>query len=120
MLAGREGASGLLEGLETGRSIGLTALGALPYATDAELALGRLCEIVEQEPSDPPRVVLKAVHGIVARPPTQTEELDNTGYVECLAVMKKLDKPGLLKGARHDLVRGCIEMIEEHRDAAKH
>src|SRR5688572_28715586 len=34
-LARREGAAGLLEGLAVGRSVGLTALAALPHAGDA-------------------------------------------------------------------------------------
>jgi hypothetical protein len=120
ILANREGAMGLLEGLLIGRSIGLTALAALPYADDAELALGRLCEIAERRGDDPPEAVLESVHAIVARPPTQTEELDNSGYIGCLSVMKKLAEPGLLKGHRLDLAVGSVELIEEHRDAAKH
>src|SRR5688500_484367 len=68
LLANREGALGLLEGLRVGRSVGLTALAALPHAEDGELALGRLCGLLAsgKEPSLP---VLSAVHGIVARPP---------------------------------------------------
>lgn len=120
ILAHHEGALGLLEGLQIGRSVGLTALAAIPYADDSELALTRLCAIAEQRASDPPVQLLESVHGIVARPPTQTEPLDNGGYIGCLGVMKKLEQRGLLKGSRYDLVESSIALIEEHRDAAKH
>jgi hypothetical protein len=120
ILAHREGAAGLLEGLEIGRSVGLTALAALPFASDAELALGRLCAIAERSGDSPPLAVLESVHAIVGRPPTQSEELDHSGYIVCLGVMKKLARPGLLKGPRYDLAQGSVALIEEHRDAAKH
>ena len=119
-LARREGALGLLEGLEVGRSVALTALAALPHAEDAELALERLCELLEERDGDPREPILLCVHAIVAEPPPQAEELDNSGYIGCLSVMRKLARPGVLEGTHHDLAESSVELIEEHRDAAKH
>src|SRR5690606_17264777 len=79
-LADREGAAGLLEGVEAGRTVALTALAALPGAGDAALALGRLCELLEQTQNAPHPAVLEAVHGIVARLPEQREAVATDGY----------------------------------------
>ena len=71
-LANREGALGLLDGLEEGGPIGLVALAALPFADDAEAAYQRLGEILRQ--LDPAEIgpVLHAVVDIARRPPAQT------------------------------------------------
>lgn len=124
-LARREGAAGLLEGLAVGRSVGLTALAALPHADDAELALSRLCEQLahagtnagkEQAPSLP---VLRSLQGIVARPPEPREALATSGYVECVPVVDRLAKLPSLDPERHDLVSSTVGLLVEHREAAR-
>lgn len=120
-LANREGAAGLLEGLDVGRTVGLTALAALPHAPDAELALGRLCELLGGDataPEDPHPAVLRSLHGIVARPPEPREALATSGYAGCLPVVERLTKAPL-DPERHDLASSALGLLIEHRDAAK-
>lgn len=121
-LANREGAAGLLEGLDVGRTVGLTALAALPHAPDAELALGRLCELLGGDataPEDPHLAVLRSLHGIVARPPEPREALATSGYAGCLPVLERLAKAPNLDPERHDLASSALGLLIEHRDAAK-
>lgn len=121
-LANREGAAGLLEGLNVGRTLGLTALAALPHAADAELALDRLCELLkgEGDPSTAPNVaLLRSLHGIVARPPAPREALASRGYAGCLPVVERLAKSPNLDPERHDLASSAAGLLIEHRDAAR-
>lgn len=78
-LADREGAAGLLEGLEEGGAVGLTALLALPHADDADIAYRRLGELLRQLQGEKAEPVLEAALGIAHRPTTQTEALDPEG-----------------------------------------
>ena len=113
-LANREGAAGLLRGVELGGSLGLAALAALPYADDGELALGRLCEITRA--GGPARLepVLRAVHGVVSRPPKQAERLDLDGYRQCASALDQIKgKAGLSLRAR-DLALSARAMLAEH------
>jgi hypothetical protein len=89
-LADREGAGGLLEGLEEGGPIGLTALAALPSADDADAAYQRLGEIVRQLDPTATAPVLGAIIDIAARPRRQTEPLDPPGLRSCAEVLLKL------------------------------
>ncbi|MET0595562.1 MAG: thiamine biosynthesis protein [Polyangiaceae bacterium] len=97
-LADREGAGGLLEGLEEGGPISLAALLALPFAVDADLAYQRLGEIVRQ--LDPRAVgpVVQAIADMASRPRRQSEPLDPPGLRSCgeallvLAEQKSLAK----------------------------
>lgn len=75
-LADAEGATGLLVGLEEGGLVGIAALSALPFADDAELALGRLAGILRQVEDDAIVPVMTAMEGIVERPVRQREKLD--------------------------------------------
>ena len=118
-LARREGAAGLLEGLALGRSVGLTALAALPHADDGELALSRLCAELAQPSTAPSLPVLRALQGIVARPPEPREALATSGYVECVPVVDRLAKLPNLDPERHDLVSSTAGSLVEHREAAR-
>jgi hypothetical protein len=113
-LAAREGAAGLLEGVEAGGAVGRTALAALPIADDGELALGRLCEILARTPSDQIEPVLRAVHGIVARPPAQRERVDATGYRACAPVVTALAARSDLAAPLRDLASSAREALVEH------
>ena len=73
-LADREGAGGLLLGLEDGGEIGLTALAALPFADDAELAYQRLGEILRRNRPGRKRTVGPRDH----RDRASTEAADRT------------------------------------------
>jgi hypothetical protein len=119
-LADREGAGGLMEGLAEGRSVALTALAALPYASDAALALPKLCSrdgLVTQQPSLP---VLTSIQGISGQPPQPQEPVAPGARPACLSSLQELLKRGGLAPALHDLASSAAELLREHRDAARH
>lgn len=82
-LADRQGASGLLEGLQEGGVVGLTALLALPHADDADVAYRRLGEIIRQLGPDKAAPVIEAALGMMRRPRRQAEILDAPGMKYC-------------------------------------
>lgn len=89
-LADREGAGGLLEGLEEGGAIGLTALAALPFADDADAAYQRLGEIVRQLDPAATGPVVRSIVDMAARPRRQTEPLDPAGLRSCADALARL------------------------------
>ncbi|HKQ68371.1 MAG TPA: hypothetical protein VJT73_03490 [Polyangiaceae bacterium] len=89
-LADREGAGGLLEGLEEGGAVGLASLGALPFADDAELALQRLGEIARQIAPGESGPVVRAVLEIAAKPRRQVEPIDPPGFRSCTDALLEL------------------------------
>lgn len=94
-LAGAEGATGLMAGLEEGGASSVVALAALPYAEDADLAMGRLAEIVLQADEKTAPLVIAAIAGIAQRPLRSTELLDPLGAhaaFDALVVVAKKDK----------------------------
>lgn len=96
-LAIAEGASGLLAGLEEGGAVGLAALRALPRADDAEVALGRLAEILVQADARSLPPVIDAIEGVALRPLAQRERLDPLGahasFDALVAVAKRTSLP---------------------------
>ncbi|XYH92337.1 thiamine biosynthesis protein [Sorangium sp. So ce1128] len=89
-LAEAEGASGLLAGLEDGGDIAVAALRALPYADDADLALGPLAERARAAPLPSLPPLLDALLGIAGRPPRPREPLDPDGARTAAAVLVEL------------------------------
>lgn len=78
-LAEAEGAAGLLEALDDGREIAEAALLALPYADDADLALGPLSQRALAAPPADLGPLLQAILEIAGRPARQREPLDPEG-----------------------------------------
>jgi hypothetical protein len=114
-LADREGALGLLEGLEEGGPVALTALQALPFADDAEAAYERLSEILRQiDPVESPPFLI-AIGGIARRPVRQTEPVDPPGLRSCasalLALAKRADLP---KNVRASAISSLRLLAERH------
>jgi hypothetical protein len=112
-LADREGAGGLLEGLEEGGAIGLVALAALPWAADADAAYQRLGEIVRQ--LDPPATgpVLQAIVDMAARPRRQTEPLDPPGLRSCAeALLTLAEKKSLARNVRASAISALRLLVE--------
>ena len=100
-LADREGAGGLLEGLEEGGAMGLTALAALPFADDADAAYHRLGEIVRQLDAAATGPVVRAIVDMAARPRRQTEPLDPAGLRSCAdALVRLAEQKSLAKSVR--------------------
>jgi hypothetical protein len=91
-LADREGARGLLDGLEEGGAIGMAALAALPLADDADAAYGRLGEIAGQIEPKQAGPVIRAVEAIAARPARQVEPVDPDGMKSCAQALLGLAK----------------------------
>jgi hypothetical protein len=112
-LADREGAAGLLTGVELGGSIGLTALSALPHAEDAEIALGTLCVLAERMPEGRAGPVLGAVEGILRRPVRPTERLDAEGLLACRAGLPRLETSTKLAPVDRDRVANSRALLEE-------
>jgi hypothetical protein len=117
-LADREGAGGLLDGLEEGGPLGLVALGALPFADDAEGAYQRLGEILRQIDPVESAPVVHAITGIALRPRRQAEPLDPPGTRSCaLALLELAQKKTLSNAVRAPAItalrllaeRGAVE-----------
>jgi hypothetical protein len=81
-LAAEVGAAALLAGVEDGGDEEATALGALPFADDGEVALGRLGDLARADPARRRRV-LGAILGIAGRPRQNREPLDPEGVRRC-------------------------------------
>lgn len=91
-LADREGASGLLEALEEGGVVGLTALSALAHADDAEIAFRRLGELLRLLDSEKTAPVVEAALAIAQKPPRQAEVIDGAAAKYCADALLDLAK----------------------------
>ncbi|MBK8259145.1 MAG: thiamine biosynthesis protein [Polyangiaceae bacterium] len=78
-LAEHEGALGLLEGVEDGGDLFRVAVSALPFASDADLALGRLGEIALLEDAALADASVSSLRLIAMQKPTRGELLDPDG-----------------------------------------
>ncbi len=89
-LAAAEGAAGLLEAIGDGGEITATALLALPYADDAEAALGRLGSLAQAAPAEQRGPLLAAILAIAGQPRRSREPLDLEGARACGEAMISL------------------------------
>ncbi len=112
-LAVREGAGGLMEGVEAGGTLALTALRALPDSDDAELALPRLCQILGDSAPTQIAPVLDAVQALIAEPPRPVEALDPEGMRSCGPVLEKLEREADLTPHERDLAASARSMLSE-------
>ena len=81
-LAVAVGAAALLAGLADGGETAETALAALPYADDAEVALGRLADLARAG-GERRKKLLAAILGVAGQPPRQREPIDLEGARRC-------------------------------------
>ena len=81
-LAVSVGAAELLDGIADGGDTAATALAALPYADDADIALGRLAELARGDAASRRRVLL-AILAIAGQPRRAREPLDPEGVSRC-------------------------------------
>lgn len=70
----------------------LTALRALPYADDAELALGTLGELALSAKDEDLSLILEAVLSIAGKPAHAREAWDPEGTRACAQIMFQLSK----------------------------
>jgi len=118
-LADREGAGGLLEGLEEGGPIALAALAALPFADDADAAFQRLGEIVRQLDPAATAPVLEAIVDMAAKPRRQTEPVDPPGLRSCAeALMTLAEQKSLAKSVRAPAISALRLLVERGAVAA--
>jgi hypothetical protein len=82
-LAAAEGAAGLLAGLVDGGATATTALRALPYADDAEAALGPLGKAALVAPPAQLVALLGAILAVAGQPRRSREALDPEGARAC-------------------------------------
>jgi hypothetical protein len=78
-LADAVGAMELIDALGDGGEIARTALLCLPYADDAELALGPLARRALKANGEELATILEALLGVAGRPATAREALDPEG-----------------------------------------
>jgi hypothetical protein len=113
-LAEAVGAAGLLEGLEDGGDIAETALAALPYADDADLALRRLGELALAAGPAEVDAILDAILAIAGKPPRPREPLDPEGARACGAALITLaGKQALSRESRARAVSAARALAEK-------
>ncbi|WP_437729398.1 thiamine biosynthesis protein [Sorangium sp. So ce861] len=112
-LAEAEGAAGLLAALEDGGGIALTALGALPYADDADLALGPLAERARAASGPSLTPLLEALLGIAGRPPRPREPLDPDGARAAAAALVELSRRRDLPAEQRALAISAARALAE-------
>lgn len=112
-LAEVEGAAGLMEGIDDGGAIEQTALRALPYADDADTALGRLGAMARGAQPAAVEPVLEAILGIAGKPPRSREVLDPEGIRACgeamLEVARRSDLPKAVRALAVSAARALAE-----------
>jgi hypothetical protein len=112
-LADREGAGGLLEGLEEGGPLGLVALDALAYADDADAAYQRLGEIVRQIDPGESSAIVGAIMAIALRPRRQTEPLDPPGLRSCAEALLELAQKKSMAAAVRAKAISTLRLLSE-------
>ena len=106
-LANELGAVRLVEVARGGGRDAPTALAALPYAPDAELALRWLCERVAAGD----RTALRAVHAVLARPLEPVEPFDPGAATYCKRALG--ESVTWNDPESHDLARSALRFIAE-------
>jgi hypothetical protein len=114
ILARSEGGAGLLEGIELGGTPARTALAALPFAPDAEIAVGRVCEWLGGAPSAQATPFLLAIHGVADRPPISAEALDPSWIHRCDGALHGFLARSDVSATDHDLAQSARRMVAEH------
>jgi hypothetical protein len=112
-LAVAVGATGLLEGLEDGGQNARTALLALPFADDAEIALGRLGELALRDGAIPREALLEAILAVAGQPRRQREALDPDGVRACGEALLKLAGQSSLPRAERALAVSAARALAE-------
>jgi hypothetical protein len=112
-LANAVGAGGLVEGVDDGGEVAATALGALPYAEDGELALGRLGELARAGTGAPRRALLEAILGIAGQPRRQREALDPEGVKRCAEALLVMAAQASLPRAERSLAVSAARALAE-------
>ena len=97
-LASEVGAAELVDGVNDGGDIAAVALGALPYADDADVALAPLAELASVPTSSARQAILTAILAVAGRPRRARDLLDPEGVRRAGEVLLSL-------AARQDIPR---------------
>jgi hypothetical protein len=112
-LAVAVGAAELLDGVADGGDTAAVALLALPHADDAEVALGRLTELLRGG-GPPRRALLEAILGIAGRPRRPREALDPDGARRCGEAMLALAADPAAPPEERALAESAARALAEH------
>ena len=116
-LANREGADGLLLGISEGHTVGLTALRALPFARDRQLALGPVCRWLGAARPAERALFLDALYYMLSESSDIGESLDARGWAGCRASVRELDANSLTAVER-DRVSSISQRLAREGGAA--
>jgi len=112
-LAEALGASELVDALDDGGEIRTTALGALPYADDADLALGPLAALAEKAPPGELGPLVEAMLAIAGKPRRPRELLDPEGARKAGSVLLSLAARSELEGELRALAISAARALAE-------
>lgn len=120
-LADALGASGLVDALDDGGEMTVTALMCLPLADDADLALGPLANRLPAVPQELREAYLTAFLGIAGRPERARESLDHEGAARAGEALIATAKNEALPREHRALAISAARALAEKKlvDAAK-
>lgn len=114
-LADALGASGLLEALDEGGTIALTALLSLPLADDADIALGPLALRLSSTKNEARELYLTAMLAIAGRPARSREMLDPEGATQAGEVLLSVAKDESLPREHRALAISAARALAEKK-----
>ncbi|HMR05326.1 MAG TPA: hypothetical protein PKA88_06100, partial [Polyangiaceae bacterium] len=112
-LADREGASGLIEGVRLGGWIGLVGLQALPYAADAEVALGPLCMLAKEAGDSARAHILRALLSVAQRMRADVERVAAEDITSCLSTLASLSSAKHVPPSQRDLADAARVRLQQ-------
>jgi hypothetical protein len=117
-LAVAVGAAELVAALDDGGETADTALAALPYAEDGEIALARLADLAREDATRRRRV-LKAILGVAGHPGGPTEPLDLEGARRCGEAMIAVAKDASIPRDERALALSAARALAERGYVAR-
>jgi hypothetical protein len=106
------GAAELVAALDDGGETADTALAALPYADDGEIALARLGELAREDATRRRRV-LAAILGVAGHPRRPTEPLDLEGARRCGEAMIAVVKDAAIPREERAFALSAVRALAE-------
>jgi hypothetical protein len=107
------GAAELLAGVDDGGETADTALAALPFAEDAQIALGKLGEVARAD-AGRRRRVLAVILDVAGKPPLQREPRDPEGARRCGETLLALAADGAVSREDRVLAVSAARALAEH------
>jgi hypothetical protein len=111
-LANQVGAEELVSALDDGGDVSKAALASIPFAPDADLALGPLAARLAAKPSER-RALLEAIDAVGARPRDQRDPLDPEGARACFAALASIARDAKAPADERALAAGAARALAE-------